>query len=221
MKRRVPATEDAAPAALAGETVNRQQARRADRQRRATHLAIGPRIKFRRLQLGLTLKQIAERSGLSAPFLSQAERNQTVPSLVSVLALANALEVDIGYFLEVPTVRSIICRAKQRPQILLDSPVEYFDVSSSLAHRQMDAIVMRIPPGHSYPIDQREGEEFMMVLQGELDVMIGEICTTLKAGDSAHFTSQLAHSSTNTSGKTVTVLYVGTPAIFAEEARSG
>lgn len=193
---------------------------KAARKQQASHLAIGQRIKFRRLQLGLTLKQISERSGLSAPFLSQAERNQTVPSLVSVLALAKALEVDIPYFLEVPTERSIVCRAKQRPKILLDSPVAYFDVSSNLAHRQMDAIVMKIPPGHTYPIDQRDGEEFMMVLQGELQVVIGEIRTTLRSGDSAHFTSQLAHASSNTSEKTVTVLYVGTPAIFSEASRS-
>lgn len=53
-------------------------------------------LKHRRKELGLTLKSLADESGLSAPFLSQAERNQTVPSMVSLIKLAAALKVDLN-----------------------------------------------------------------------------------------------------------------------------
>ncbi|HEY0232602.1 MAG TPA: XRE family transcriptional regulator [Dokdonella sp.] len=188
-------------------------------RKKPARIAMGVRIKHRRTQLGLTLSELGARSGLSAPFLSQAERNQTVPSIMSLMALARALEVDLQYFLEIPTERSIVCRARERPQIRINSPVKFFDLSSNLIHRMMDAILMEIPPGHAFPTDQRDGEEFVIVLKGRIKVVTGDIQTTLKPGDSMHFNSQLPHSSRNESKSTVTLLYVGTPSVMGEEPR--
>src|SRR5438067_1209804 len=86
-------------------------------------IAIGGKIKSRRKELGLTLAGLAEASGLSAPFISQAERNQTVPSLVSLTALARALRVELGYFMEVPKDKDIVRRSSDPEVINLDSPV--------------------------------------------------------------------------------------------------
>ncbi len=177
-------------------------------------IAIGGRIKSRRQELGLTLQALAEASGLSAPFLSQAERNQTVPSLVSLSALATALKVDIGYFMEVPQDDNIVRRAEEPEVINLDSPVTYHQLSSKLPGQQMDAILMTIPPGHRFPIDQREGEDFLYVISGEIVSQVGDLRTTLKPGDSMHFRSQSPHSAWNESSDDVVLLYVGTPSIF-------
>ncbi len=187
--------------------------------KKTPRIAIGMRIKHRRTQLGLTLSELGARAGLSAPFLSQAERNQTVPSIMSLMSLARALKVDLQYFLEIPTERSIVCRAKERPKIRINSPVTFYDLSSSLIHRMMDAILMEIPPGHEFPTDQRDGEEFVIVLKGQIKVVTGDIKTTLKPGDSMHFNSQLPHSSRNESKSTVTLLYVGTPSVIGQERR--
>ncbi|MBS0515403.1 MAG: helix-turn-helix transcriptional regulator [Proteobacteria bacterium] len=185
------------------------------------HIGMGARIQHRRKQLGLTLSELGARAGLSAPFLSQAERNHTVPSIMSLMALAKALQVDLQYFLESPTERSIVCRARERPRIRINSPVAFYDLSSSLIHRMMDAILMEIPPGHAFPTDQRDGEEFVMVLKGRLHSRVGEIETVLGPGDSLHFNSQLPHSSRNDTNTTVTLLYVGTPSVIGEEPREG
>lgn len=177
-------------------------------------IAIGGRIKSRRQELGMTLQTLADASGLSAPFISQAERNQTTPSLVSLSALASALMVEIGYFMEVPKDENIVRRANEPEFIDIDSPVVYRQLSSALPGQLMDAILMTIPPGHQFPIDQREGEDFLFVVEGELVSHVGEVRTVLKQGDSMHFRSQTPHSARNDSESDAVLLYVGTPTIF-------
>lgn len=183
-------------------------------RRRSPKLPIGERLKSRRLALGMTLQAVADASGLSAPFLSQAERNQTVPSLVSLTSLGKALGVDIGYFIEIPKDENIVSRADAPDVIAIDSPVIYHQLSAMLPDRKMDAILMIIPPGHRFPVDQRDGEDFLFVIEGELVSQVGEVRATLRAGDSMHFRSQAPHSAWNETDTDVKLLYVGTPSIF-------
>lgn len=182
---------------------------------RKVQLPLGERIKTRRKELGLTLQQLAARSELSAPFISQAERDLTTPSLVSLLALAKALEVDLSYFMQIPDNTNIVHRADNPRRIEVDSPVKYFDLSSQLENRQLDIILMRIPPGHEFPIDQRNGEDMLYLLEGELFATAGQTETILKAGDSMHFDSRLPHSARNISNREAVLLYVGTPSVFS------
>lgn len=178
---------------------------------RRTLLPLGERIKSRRKALGMTLQEVAERSGLSAPFISQAERDLTTPSLISLLGLAKALDVDLDHFMQVPEARDIVHRAETPTVLAVDSAVTYHDLSSRLENRRMDALRMRIPPGHSFPVDQRNGENIYYLLEGELWASAGQIETVLKAGDSMHFDSRLPHSARNDSDQDAVLLYVGTP----------
>ena len=181
------------------------------RDGRKSGLPLGERIKSRRKELGLTLQQLANASGLSAPFISQAERDLTTPSLVSLLALAKALEVEIDHFMLIPDTGDIVHRADEPKILQVNSPVTYVDLSSPIANRQMDATVMHIPAGHVFPIDQRNGEDLLYVISGELWASAGQTTTTLKAGDSVHFDARLPHMARNDSDEKAVVLYVRTP----------
>ncbi len=186
----------------------------AAKRRKSQAMPVGSRIRSRRKELGLTLKQLAETSGLSAPFISQVERDHSVPSLISLVSLARALDVDMNYFVALPENSSVVHRAEKQPRITVDSPVEYYRLDASLKNQKMDAILMRIPPGHVFPVDQREGEDFLMVLEGELVAEVGEVSTTLTKGDNMHFDSRLPHTARNESQHEAVLLYVGTPSIF-------
>lgn len=177
-------------------------------------MPLGERIKTRRKELALTLQQLAEKSSLSAPFISQAERDLTTPSLVSLLALAEALEVELSYFMRIPDNTNIVHRAAKPRVIEVDSLVRYFDLASQLENRQLDIILMRIPPGHVFPVDQRNGEDMLYLISGELYATAGQTKTVLKAGDSMHFDSRLPHSARNMSNEEAVLLYVGTPSVF-------
>lgn len=182
---------------------------------RKARLPLGERIRARRTELGLTLQELARKSSLSAPFISQAERDLTIPSLVSLLALAKALDVDLDYFMKLPEVSKIVHRASKPSRIEINSPVIYYDLASQLPNRQLDVILMHIPPGHVFPVDQRNGEDVLYLVSGELHASAGATKTVLKAGDSMHFDSRLPHTAHNASDREAVLLYIGTPSVFS------
>ena len=184
-------------------------------------LPIGERMKARRKDLGLTLQELAARSGLSAAFISQAERSLTTPSVWSLLNLARGLDVDVSYFMEWPQTDEIVFRAAQPKRIDIGSPVEYIDLASDLPDRKLDAVLVRIPPGFAFPTDSISGEIFRYVVKGELFAMAGDVETVLKTGDGMHFDGRVPHFVRNDSDEDVLLLYVGTPAVLVEGLSEG
>lgn len=124
-----------------------------DRKSKESHMPMGERIKQRRKELGPTLQQLADLSGLSAPFISQAERDVSIPSLVSLLGLAKALDVDLSYFMQTGEIKNVVHRGAKPNRIRVDSPVDYIDLSSAIPDRKLDVILMRIRPGHASASD--------------------------------------------------------------------
>ena len=177
-------------------------------------LLVGALVRARRKESGLTLQQLAEKAGLSAAFISQVERNKVVPSIVSLANIARALETNITEFMEIPQGEQPIRTGDVPQYIQIDSPVRYIQLSANMKLQKMDAILMRIPPGHVFPTDQREGEDFLYLLEGELYTELGNLKKTLKAGDSMHFNSRTRHTASNLTESDVVLLYVGTPSIF-------
>ena len=177
-------------------------------------LLVGALVRARRKEAGLTLQQLAAKAGLSAAFISQVERNKVVPSIVSLANIARALNANVTEFMEIPQGEQPFKTADNPQYIKMDSPVRYIQLSANMKLQKMDAILMRIPPGHVFPVDQREGEDFLYVLEGELYSELGDLKTTLKAGDSMHFNSRTRHTASNLSEADVVLLYVGTPSIF-------
>lgn len=180
----------------------------------AQKLPIGHRIKARRKALGLTLQELASRSGLSAPFISQAERNLTTPSVWSLMSLAKGLDVEVSHFMEWPQTDQIVFRAAAPKKVDIDSVVDYIDLSSELPDRKMDAVLVRIPPGFVFPPDSHNGEIFRYVVQGTLTAVAGDIQAELGPGDGMHFDGRVTHFVRNDSDEDVLLLYVGTPAFL-------
>ncbi|MGN6210468.1 helix-turn-helix domain-containing protein [Asticcacaulis sp.] len=174
-------------------------------------LPVGERIKERRKALRMTLQELAVKSGLSAPFISQAERNQTVPSLHSLMALSAALDEDVSYFL--PLHKATINRGDAPNRLNLSSPVTYVDLSAEFPERLMDAMLIRIPPGYTYPLEKRNGEHFRYVIEGELFATAGDEETILRAGDSMHFDARLPHQIANRSDADALLLFLCTPSL--------
>lgn len=185
-----------------------------ERRPPAKQLPIGHRIKAQRKKLGLTLQDLATRSGLSAPFISQAERNLTTPSVWSLMSLAKGLEVEVSHFMEWPQTDQIVFRADNPKVIEVDSSVGYVDLSSDLPERKMDAIMVRIPPGFAFPADSHNGEIFRYVIKGRLTAVAGDVTADLGPGDGMHFDGRVTHFVRNDSDEDVLLLYVGTPAVL-------
>ncbi len=184
--------------------------------------SIGSLLKARRLARGLTLQELAERSELSAAFLSQAERGKATPSIVSLINIAKALEIDIHYFITPPAPKSLVRRANNPQYIDIDSPVVYKRLDAEIRNQRMNALIMEIPPGTALPVVHREeGEDFFYVLQGEVEQSIGDKVFTLRQGDSAHHNTQVDHDVVNKSKRIAKLLWVGTPVLFPSGLDSG
>jgi transcriptional regulator with XRE-family HTH domain len=176
--------------------------------------AIGPAVRDRRRRLGLTLQALAEKAQLSAPFISQLERGLTTPSIVSLMAIAGALGVEISYFVSVPKQGQIVRRGETPEVIDVGTPVEYRRLSGEHEERKMEALLMIIPPGLTAPTTRRDGEGFWYVLEGELEMTVGAERFVLAAGDSAHFDQRHPCRMGNAGTTPIRLLWVGAPALF-------
>ena len=179
-------------------------------------VGIAALLRDRRKKLGLSLQELAKQSGLSASFLSQAERGKAIPSIVSLISLTKPLDVSLNYFFDVPKDTTILRRGDDPEVINIDSPVTYIRLSSGLPDEKMDAILHVIPPGWEFPRVYRAGEAFYYVLDGELHFEMGDQTFELAAGDSLHFNTQLEYTMKNNGEKPVRLLWVGTPPLFSE-----
>ncbi len=184
-----------------------------------TRASVVESLKFRRKELGLTLEEVARRSGLSPAFISLAERHKAVPSIVSLIALAKALEVDINYFLTPPKIGRILRRAEDPEIFPMDSPVTYIRLSAGHRGQMMDAFIFIIPSGPQFPRVHRDGESFYYVLEGRLQFEVDDDVYELGPGDSLHFNSQHHYTMQNRGSKDVKVLWVGTPPLFPQQSR--
>ncbi|KAA3654783.1 MAG: XRE family transcriptional regulator, partial [Chloroflexi bacterium] len=167
--------------------------------------AIGERIKVRRLEIGLTGRELARRTGLSASFISQLERGKTKISLESLRLIAENLEVSILHFLSeelpapesqpnqetvlLPKIRDSVVRVDNRPQLTFpDSGVCYELLARDLS-RKMEAMCGRLSPGTGNVARRLRlpTEEFIYVLSGSLIVGLqsGEHC--LNPNDTIYF----------------------------------
>ncbi|HLF31325.1 MAG TPA: XRE family transcriptional regulator [Xanthomonadales bacterium] len=177
--------------------------------------SIGGLLKARRLEQKMTLQEIADRSGLSAAFLSQAERGKATPSIVSLINIAKALGTNIHYFITPPAATSMVRRADNPEYIDIDSPVVYRRLDANIRNQQMNALIMELPPDTALPeVHREEGEDFFYVLEGEVEQSIGGKVFTLRQGDSAHHNTQVDHAVVNKSKRVARMLWVGTPVLF-------
>jgi transcriptional regulator with XRE-family HTH domain len=180
---------------------------------------IGQRIKELRLERRLTLEEVAERSGCSAGFLSQLERNRAAPSISMLYSIARALGVSITYFFPRVINPTKVVRAKERETFRFEgSPVTYSLLSTQFSDMVMESLLVAIEPNDgSLPSDEyrsHPGEEFGYVLGGTLRLWIDDKRYDLGPGDSIHFMSTVKHRWENPERKAVTALWVITPPVF-------
>lgn len=181
--------------------------------------AIGQRVKDLRSQRGLTLEEVAERSGCTPGFLSQIERNKAVPSISMLYAIAEALGTKVSDFFPETIQPARVVRHDDRETFHFEgSSVTYSLLSTKFPHAAIDAFLLKvIPAREALPTDEtraHQGEEFGHILQGVLRLWHGETFYDLYAGDSVHFRSSVAHRLENLGDQPATALWLITPAIF-------
>lgn len=180
---------------------------------------LGERLRARRKQLKLTLKEVADGAGFSVGFISQIERGITVPSLTSLVAVCRVLGVEVGTFFS-PVPAPTISRHQQRPVFGLagigGNAVTYERLSARFPGNVLRSTLIHEPPGTRSEPMAHDGEEIFYVIDGALTLEIEGERTILEAGDSAHFPSTLRHVSWNHTRQPATIFHTCTMDVFGD-----
>lgn len=180
---------------------------------------MGQTIRQLRLDRQLTLEDAAERAGCTPGFLSQVERNQAVPSISMLCAIAKALGVQVTHFFPRMTTVAKVVRAEQRETFRFEgSFIVYSPLSTNFPDRKLESLLVQMDPvDGALPADEfrsHPGEEFAHVLKGTLRLWIGDAVYDLNPGDSVHFDSTVKHRLENPGDRPVVALWVLTPPVF-------
>jgi transcriptional regulator with XRE-family HTH domain len=174
---------------------------------------VGRRLRELRAERDLSLRALAERSGLNVNTLSLIENSKTSPSVGTLQQIAAALEVPIVAFFETDAPRNSVAyiKAGHRPRAAFaHGTLE--DLGAGLTDRAVEPFVVMLEPkadSGPHPI-VHTGYEFVFCLDGRIAYTIDEHTYVLEPGDSLLFESRLPHRWQNAhaaSSQAVLVLY--------------
>jgi len=182
-------------------------------------LNLGSQIRQLRLKKGLTLKDISLLSGLSKPLLSQIENNIAAPPIATLLKISKALGVNIGYFFQECQSPDciVLVRSQDRREVMRRIHEEASSVGyryESLAYpkteKHMEPFLVEIEPRNEKELIfyNHQGEEFLYVLDGEMEFRAAEKVVELKTGDSLYFESHIPHALRALGGRKASILAV-------------
>ena len=152
-------------------------------------MMLGERVRQRRGLMRLSLRDLAVRSGLTASFLSQVERDMVSPSIGSLRQIAAALDVPVFYFLAEENQPSPVVRRGERRRLTLPNPDVTYELLTPGVGGRMEVFLCRLPvaSGNVARPMPHDTEECLLVLEGSLQVELDDQTYDLESGDSVSF----------------------------------
>ncbi len=168
-----------------------------------TRLYAGERVKTIRETKGIAPEALAESAGIELQTLQKIEESQNMPSLAVLIKVARALGVRLGTFLEGQeelgpvhiTHQEIEAGFNPGGTATTKRQMQYFSLSQSKAGRHMESFIIRFEPCAEldFVLSSHEGEEFIYVLDGAVEINYGQDTYQLQAGDSIYYDAIVSH----------------------------
>ncbi|MCL5497476.1 cupin domain-containing protein [Escherichia coli] len=188
---------------------------------KSTGTPLGMRLRHARLVQEMTLKQLAQKVECSESLLSKLENDAASPSLAMLHRLAKALETSIADLMADDwTADQPVLKPEQRnrKRFLQRSKKGGIELENLTWHHKgglLQGNIHIIEPGvASDGLIEHHGEEMGYVLEGKLELRLGDDIWTLEQGDSFYFPSQIPHGYRNIGTVVARVLWVNTPVTF-------
>jgi uncharacterized RmlC-like cupin family protein/DNA-binding XRE family transcriptional regulator len=162
------------------------------------------RLAALRRERNFTTDELASRSGVSKEEISAIESGGLSPSIAPLVKLSRALGVRLGTFLDDAGGEGpALCRGGKAPEVLRASgqvspkagAMSFFSLAKDKSGRSMEPFLVEIRPvpGVEAKPSTHEGEEFIYLLEGEIEVRYGSETLILAAGDSIYYDSVVPH----------------------------
>jgi transcriptional regulator with XRE-family HTH domain len=164
-------------------------------------LQIGPRIRALREAMGLSLRDLGERAGVSAPMLSQVERGETSPTLATAQRIAHGLELSLSQLLRLDETEGVtVVRAEQRqPGGARNHGHTYEVLTPPLPGQRAEVSTHVLEPGATTggqgdpPMHEPGSRETALVTDGRVTLICDGVPYELDTGDAVTFDADLAH----------------------------
>jgi len=163
---------------------------------------VGERVRRVRESRGLSLQDISLRTDIEVSMLKQIEEGALAPPLGTIIKLAKALEMKIGYFIsgEEDRAYTIVRRDDRKVVSRYDSKrakyygYEYESLAPHKKDRHMEPFLVTLEPAETEEErSAHDGQEFIFVLEGNMEVRLGEEIHILEPGDTIYYDSTVPH----------------------------
>lgn len=181
---------------------------------------VGEKIKSLREEKSITVEDLAERSGLTREQIERIEDNIDLPSLAPLIKIAKVFGVRLSTFMDEEVGSGpVICRNGEVLDTISFSNtalhshqyMKYHSLSRSKMNRHMEPFVIDVEPmenNKDYQLTAHDGEEFIMVMEGTMEVCHGKNTYLLNPGDSIYYDSTTPHHVHAYKGKAAKILAV-------------
>lgn len=179
-------------------------------------IQISNRIKERRREKNITVQELAIRANVSKGLISQIENSRTIPSLIVLIDIIKALEIDLNEFFKDMRSKS------DHPPVLVKRKHEYdhFEkehadgfhyqriFTQSISQSTVDIVILELEPDASRPLVETEAFEYKYILSGQIAYQFNDDTITLNQGDSMLFDGRISHTPKNMGDTTASMLVV-------------
>ncbi len=177
------------------------------KKKTGANVPVGKRIKEVRTEKNIALERVANETGISIDSLKKIEAGRMTPPVGTLLQIARAIEIDSGFLF-----RDQEEQQKERVKAYgkRTDNYAYTSLTESSAHNHLKAFKVEVGAGqdHKGVGYCHEGEEFVYVLKGRIEVTVGEHVNTLSEGESLHFNSGIRHMMRNPGEENTEMLVV-------------
>jgi XRE family transcriptional regulator, regulator of sulfur utilization len=162
-------------------------------------VAIGDRVKALREAMGLSLRELAERSEVGAATLSQVERGESSPTLAVAARIADGLELTLSQLLRIDENRHVVIVRRGNGRRSTRPGHEIEELTPPLPGQRADVSRHHLAGGASTggaadpPIHEPGSRETVVVLSGAVELTVDDETRSLAEGDSATFDADLPH----------------------------
>jgi XRE family transcriptional regulator, regulator of sulfur utilization len=164
-----------------------------------TAATVGPRIRALRDAMGFSLRDLAERSGVSAPMLSQVERGETSPTLAVAVKIAAGLELTLSQLLRLDEGQHVVLSRAADRRSSERGGHRFEELTPPLPGQRADVSLHVLEPGATTggradpPMHEPGSRETAVVLAGTLVLVVDGARHELQEGDSVTFDADLPH----------------------------
>lgn len=181
--------------------------------------SVGNKIRSLRESKGIDVEMLAERSQLPIEQIQDIENGGPLPGLAPLIKIARVLGVRLGTFLDdSQSVGAVVSRGAELKESTHFSNHGSTDVDNMLYHslsegkenRHIEPFIIDILPAEqdSFSLSTHEGEEFIYVLEGQVEVVYGKHTHLLEKGDSIYYDSIVRHHVHGYNGQQARILAV-------------